>query len=136
MSSRRGIESGRALRSRERGSSLILALLLFVAIFGIAALTIDLGFARLTQDEMQTAADAASLDGLRFAAAQDRPTGAAVAQSMATLTFIDPSGLTVQGPGPEVDLDAGLTDIHASQDITNERVAPPPSLQDNSANLA
>jgi len=102
--------------------------LLFIAIFGIAALTIDLGFARLTQDEMQTAADASSLDGLRF--------GTSAAQAMATSTFTDPSGQTKQGPGPEVDLDAGETEIHASQDITNEVVAAAPQLQANAANLA
>lgn len=36
------------------------------ALFGIAALTIDMGLARLTQSQMQTAADSAALEGVRF----------------------------------------------------------------------
>lgn len=103
-------------RPRERGASLILAVLLFVTIFGIAALTIDLGFARLTQDEMQTAADAASLEGLRALASGGDAQG--TANALVTRNYTDLSDATVQGQGPAIGLDAGLTEIHASETLT------------------
>lgn len=40
--------------------------LLLIPLFGVAALVIDLGFARLTYLQMRTAADTAALEGLRF----------------------------------------------------------------------
>jgi hypothetical protein len=40
--------------------------MLFFGLMGLAALVIDVGFARLTQRQMQTAVDAAALEGLRF----------------------------------------------------------------------
>ncbi|MEZ6090005.1 MAG: Tad domain-containing protein [Pirellulaceae bacterium] len=43
----------------------LLAMLLF-GLFAMAALVIDLGFARLTQRQMQVAADSAALEGLRY----------------------------------------------------------------------
>lgn len=36
------------------------------ALFGLAALTVDMGLARLTQAQMQTAADSAAIEGLRL----------------------------------------------------------------------
>jgi hypothetical protein len=54
-------------RGRDRrGSALVLFVILLFAILGIAALVIDLGFARLAQRQMQTAVNAAALEGLRF----------------------------------------------------------------------
>jgi hypothetical protein len=47
------------------GYVLVLFALLLFGIFAMAALVIDLGFARLAQRQMQTAADAAALEGLR-----------------------------------------------------------------------
>jgi hypothetical protein len=44
----------------------MLMVMLLFGIFGFAALVIDLGFARLTQRQMQTAVDAAALEGLRW----------------------------------------------------------------------
>ena len=46
---------------------LVLFVMLFVGIMGLAALVIDMGFARLAQREMQTAVDSAALEGLRGA---------------------------------------------------------------------
>jgi hypothetical protein len=43
----------------------MMVMLLF-GIFGFAALVIDMGFARLTQRQMQTAVDSAALEGLRW----------------------------------------------------------------------
>ncbi len=48
------------------GYVLILVVMLLFGIMAMAALVIDLGFARLTQRQMQTAVDAASLEGLRY----------------------------------------------------------------------
>ena len=47
------------------GYTLVFFAMLMFALMGLAALVIDLGFARLTQRQMQTAVDAAALEGLR-----------------------------------------------------------------------
>ncbi len=51
---------------RRRGYVLVLVIMLLFGILGLAALVIDIGFARLAQSEMQTAADSAALEGLRW----------------------------------------------------------------------
>ena len=53
-------------RRRRGGYVLVLVVLLLFGIMAMAALVIDIGFARLTQRQMQTAVDAASLEGLRY----------------------------------------------------------------------
>lgn len=55
----------RGATSRKGAVTLLFAMLLLV-FFGIAALTIDLGMASLTQNQMQTAVDTASLEGARM----------------------------------------------------------------------
>jgi len=50
---------------RRRGVVLVLFALLVFALMGLAALLIDMGIARLTQRQMQSAADTAALEGLR-----------------------------------------------------------------------
>jgi hypothetical protein len=56
-----------ATRSGTRsGVALLLFVMLVFAFMGIAALTIDMGIASLTQAEMQNAADTASLEGVRL----------------------------------------------------------------------
>jgi hypothetical protein len=44
----------------------VLVALLLVALFGLAGLVIDLGMARLAQRQMQSAAESAALEGLRY----------------------------------------------------------------------
>jgi hypothetical protein len=56
----------RRYRRHRGGYVLVLFALLFFGLLALAALVIDLGFARLTQRQMQTAADGAALEGLRF----------------------------------------------------------------------
>jgi hypothetical protein len=51
---------------RRRGYTLVFFAMLMFALMGLAALVIDLGFARLTQRQMQTAVDSAALEGLRW----------------------------------------------------------------------
>ena len=52
--------------SRRRGYTLVFFAMMLFGIMAMAALVIDVGFARLTQRQMQTAVDAAALEGLRF----------------------------------------------------------------------
>ena len=40
--------------------------MMFFGLMGLAALVIDMGFARLAQRQMQTAVDSAALEGLRW----------------------------------------------------------------------
>lgn len=49
-----------------KGNVLIMFALLAFAMMGLAALVIDMGIARLTQQQMQSAVDSAALDGLRW----------------------------------------------------------------------
>lgn len=56
----------RPVRTRRRGYTLVFFAMFLFAFMALAALVIDIGFARLTQRQMQTAADAAALEGLRF----------------------------------------------------------------------
>lgn len=60
------MNKGRRRRIRRAGYALVLMVMLLFGIFAFAALVIDLGFARLTQRQMQTAVDSAALEGLRF----------------------------------------------------------------------
>ncbi len=56
----------RARRRQRRGYVLVLFIAMVFVIMGFAALVIDIGFARLAQRQMQTAVDAAALEGLRY----------------------------------------------------------------------
>ncbi|MEZ5980484.1 MAG: pilus assembly protein TadG-related protein [Planctomycetota bacterium] len=51
---------------RRRGATLLLFALLVFGLMAVAALSIDLGFARLSQAQMQNAVDGAALEGLRW----------------------------------------------------------------------
>jgi hypothetical protein len=53
-------------RARQAGTALVLFAVLVFALLGIAALTVDMGMASLSQSQMQTAADTASLEGVRL----------------------------------------------------------------------
>ncbi len=56
----------RTKRSHRPGYVLVVFAMLSLGLLALAALVIDLGFARLTQRQMQTAADSAALEGLRW----------------------------------------------------------------------
>ena len=56
----------RTVLPRRRGYSIALLALLLFGMMALAALVIDLGLARLTQRQMQTAVDAAAIEGLRY----------------------------------------------------------------------
>lgn len=56
----------RAMQSHRGGYTLVFFAMIMFALMGLAALVIDIGFARLTQRQMQTAVDSAALEGLRW----------------------------------------------------------------------
>jgi hypothetical protein len=97
---------------RRRGYVLVLVIMLLFGLMGLAALAIDVGFARLAQSEMQTAVDSAALEGLRNGPA----TAAARQQASNIVTEMfsngtDTGGETVQyGAGPVVDFSGGVGD--------------------------
>jgi Putative Flp pilus-assembly TadE/G-like len=106
------------------------------ALSGLLALAVDIGFARLTQSEMQNAADSAALEGLRKRDAVRNPvngnpaafasdcTRRAAANRIAHWTFdddFDPASGDPDyqfGAGPVVDLTEGVTSVHALQTIS------------------
>ena len=77
--------------------SLVLFVMMFFGLMGLAALVIDMGFARLAQRQMQTAVDSAALEGLRND--PTTPTGRQQASQIVADMFtdyVDSSGGTVQ----------------------------------------
>ena len=58
-------------RGEFAGYVLIMFAMLSVCLLGLAALVIDMGFVRLARQQMQTAADAAALEGLRWQGVQN-----------------------------------------------------------------
>jgi len=65
MRSPRTTNTARA-HSTRAGTVLVLFVVLVFALLGVAALAIDMGFASLSQAQMQTAADTAALEGVRL----------------------------------------------------------------------
>src|SRR5437016_6003144 len=99
-------------------------------LLGVAALTIDMGIARLTQVQMQNAADTAALEGLRGRDTGDATRRTAACQ-MAAWEFDDSFGPHCQpagetdieylsagtqgsnwlGAGPAIAMDDGITPV-------------------------
>lgn len=103
-----------------RGTVLILFALLSVGLMGLAALLIDMGIARLTQQQMQMAADTAALEGLRGRDATTLDPNRAFAGELVQSLFdddLDPSNGDAWsfGAGPRL----VLTDTPGLSDITN-----------------
>lgn len=109
------------------------------ALLALLSLVIDLGFVRLTQAQMQNAADTAALEGLRKrdVAAVDPITGAVVddpfasdclrrssAHRLVRWVFDDDLGQTAGDPGyqfgagPVIDLSEGVSNLHALQTLS------------------
>lgn len=110
----------RAASSRKRGVILVQVALLLLAVMGLLAVVVDLGIVRVTQSFMQTSADFAAVEGLRF---RDADLGVVsdpiererlrrtVASRAATLAFdenLDPdaadSGVYRLGAGPLIEV--------------------------------
>ena len=135
------------------GYTLVFFAMFFFAFMALAALVIDIGFARLTQRQMQLATDAASLEGVRFR--DELPPGYALgtnlesarrqqASDVVQWTFDDDFNVTNGdvfnfGAGPNVELGAGIDqsgEIHASQLITATGVYKPTGLEPNLVDAA
>jgi len=114
----------------ERGAILVQFGLLTVGLYGIAALTIDMGFVIHAQETMQVAADGAALEGLRFRdAASDEVERRLRVRSLVQWQFdddFDPTdGDTRQfGAGPLLVLDGGLPDSNALATLSFDPAAP------------
>ena len=112
-----------------------LALIAF-ALSGLLSLAIDIGYARLTQSQMQNAADSAALEGLRQRDAVRNPANGnpiayasdcvrrAAANRMVHWTFDDDFDYASGDPdyefggGPVINVDDGVTSVHALQTVT------------------
>jgi Flp pilus assembly protein TadG len=79
--------------------------MMLFGLFAMAALVIDLGFARVAQRQMQTAADAAALEGLRGEGMIDYEDRQAAAEQLFAWTFNESLGATK--------VDAGTVDFGA-----------------------
>ncbi len=98
------------------------AMMLF-ALMGLAALVIDMGFARLAQREMQTAVDSSALEGLRWQTASPSDAREQASQMVANqfTGYVDSSGGTVQyGAGPVVNFSGGVgpAELAAGQNMS------------------
>ena len=105
-----------------------IALIVF-ALCGVLSLVVDIGYARLTQGQMQSAADAAALEGLRQRDVVNDPFASdclrrAAANRMVRRTFddnLEPADGDPDfqfGAGPVIDLTEGVTSVHALQTIS------------------
>ena len=106
-----GIGSVRQRRRPDRaGYSLVLFVMMFFGLMGLAALVIDMGFVRLAQRQMQTAVDSAALEGLRWRDSTTDPRQQA--SNMAAYTFDADLDLTTSdtqyGAGPVVTFSGGV----------------------------
>ena len=93
----------RPCRSRRGGYALVFLGLFLIGILAIATLVVDVALARVTQDQMQTAAEASVLAGLRIntgASAANDIAAHTSASFFASLAFADNSGETSTGEGP------------------------------------
>lgn len=115
----------------ESGTTLVLVVLVLFALFGLAALTIDLALARLAHVQMQVAADAGALTGLALRDAAADPALSELARREAARDAVsivfdddfdgDPARLLDDaldlGAGPIVELTPGATDLRAARTL-------------------
>ncbi len=121
----------RATQLHRGGYTLVFFAMLMFALMGLAALVIDIGFARLTQRQMQTAVDSAALEGLRGQGLRPYATRQSDAGTIGTWHFDDNLAPTSDdgafdsssgqfGAGPSVDFSGGAGEpaLVASQSIS------------------
>ncbi len=134
---------------------LVQFVLIVFALFAVLSLVIDVGYARITQAQMQNAADGAALEGLRKrnVGVLNPATGQTVDDAFASdclrrsaahrlvgLTFDDDLDVTNGDPsqfgaGPIIDVTDGVTNLHALQTMSVPDVhAYKPNLQINQHN--
>ena len=121
----RGEDRGLCVLRRRGGYVMVLFAMLLFAIMAMAALVIDIGFARVAQRQMQSAADSAALEGLRGEGVTDYAQRQDAAQRMISWTFDDELDTTI-GDSGTVDFGsvarfsggAGDPNLNASQLMT------------------
>ena len=86
-------------RPRRNGYVLVLVAMLLFGLFAMAALVIDLGFARLAQRQMQSAADSAALEGLRGEGVTEYAERQEAAERMIAWTLNDEFDVTTSNAG-------------------------------------
>jgi hypothetical protein len=95
--------------------------LIVFAMFAVLSLVIDVGYARLTQSQMQNAADTAALEGLRT---RGDTAGRLAAHDLVQRVFdddLDPTNGDSDyqfGAGPIIDLTDGATNLHALETMS------------------
>ena len=113
----------RMKRQKRAGYVYVMFAFMFFGLMGLAALVIDVGFARLAQRQMQSAVDSAALEGLRWQSVSSanpllpRQQASQIVADLFT-DYVDPSGGTIQyGAGPVVNFTGGNgpSDLAASQ---------------------
>jgi len=120
--------------NRHRGYVIVIVALLMFGFMALAALVIDMGVARLTQRQMQTAVDSAALEGLRFrdveffqeSDPEDVPRSRRQRASDTVAWHFDDDLLATDedaigfGAGPVIEFSggAGVPDLVASQEMT------------------
>ena len=86
---RQGISRRPHRFSHRHGQALVYFILILFAVMSLAALVIDLGFARLTQRQMQSAVDTAALEGLRHRDSLSDTDRRQAASNLAAMVFDD-----------------------------------------------
>jgi len=111
-------------RRARRGAVLVTYGMMFFALLGVAALVIDLGFARLTQQQMQSAADSAAIEGVRNRDPDSGEPDRQFAADLVSIAFdndLDPANGDPRdfGAGPVFQLSGGIGgDLYASQQLS------------------
>ncbi|PQO43852.1 hypothetical protein C5Y93_21945 [Blastopirellula marina] len=125
-------------RKNRGGYTLVLFVMLLWVMLGLAALVIDFGLARVTQQRMQGATDAAALEGLRYA---ELAQGKEKARTIVTANFLHDLDETIEEYNQaEIIFSNGLggEDLLASQlieDPTGRRWVPQPRTNATSGDL-
>src|SRR3954469_24934896 len=92
-----------------------------LALCAMLSLIVDIGYARITQGQMQNAVDTAAIEGLRKRDAGDEASRRTAANNFVNYAFDDDLDPTDGDPdynfgaGPIVDLTDGTTTLHGAQ---------------------
>jgi hypothetical protein len=125
---------------------LIQVALIVFALFGLVGLVVDSGYARLTQAQMQSAADGAAVEGMRLRNLRSDPFESdckrrSAARNVVAWTFDDDfvpgADAFGFGAGPQLTLTGGVGDLNALQTIEpgNPPVYKPMMERNQSLNL-
>lgn len=108
----------RRAQPRRRGTVLVLFVLLAFGLMGLAAVVLDVGLARLSQRQLQSAADAAALEGVRWRDERTDEQRRQAALELARLSF--------EGTGtPRLELTGGVGDLNALQTLAGAGLLDP-----------